>query len=52
MTDDTPKTVAQLLNEMAADICNNYCKYPEIYGDLEGALEEEHCMNCPLGVIG
>ena len=35
--------------EFAKKICDEYCKYPEAYGD-EGFEEmlETHCATCPL----
>ncbi len=44
--------LADLLNDMAADICDNYCKFPEQYQGRECALEEERCKSCPLNIIG
>ena len=44
------KTVAETLEEVANEICNNYCKYPENWdeetmGDL---FDSEVCAKCPL----
>lgn len=38
--------VKQLL-DITEDICSNYCKYPEQYGEQE-KLWEEKCNSCPL----
>ncbi len=46
-----PKTVTSVLEGIANEICDSYCKWPEMYGekneDLDG-LYKEHCDNCPL----
>lgn len=52
-------TVHTLIDEIAKDMCDNYCKYPQIVHEkfLQGEVEEcdksdylaEHyCNNCPL----
>jgi hypothetical protein len=49
--------VTEILDHVGYEICQNYCKYPEQYKDektgeeLETKLYEEHCKNCPLGLI-
>ena len=52
-----PKTITALLNSISEEICDHYCKYPEMYlpknpGDDEDMLEEmmytEICAKCPL----
>ena len=50
------RTITDILDEMAADFCDNYCKWPEKY-TVEGIehsskLYEEHCGDCPLNWIG
>ena len=49
-------TIAELMNKMAADICDNYCKWPEKYktedGDEDGRLYDEKCGDCPLHILG
>ena len=40
-------TVTALLEEIANDFCDNYCKYPSEYAD-EDRLMEEHCERCPI----
>lgn len=43
------KTIPQLLEDIASEICDHYCKYPEQYqGDKQDDLFNEHCDNCPL----
>lgn len=54
MTEQT--TIMGLLSKMAADFCDNYCKWPEQYqaedGEEDGKLYEERCVNCPLNILG
>ena len=51
------KKITTILSEIADDICDNYCKYPDMYvpknpGDDVDLLEEtmytEICAKCPL----
>lgn len=55
MTEPT-KTVTQLLNDMAAKFCNDYCRWPWVYRDGneedEGRMYEEKCNKCPLNILG
>lgn len=46
------KKITEILSDMADDICNNYCKYPNEYDpeehdDVE-LCDSEICANCPL----
>ena len=47
---DENKTIPQLLESIAEDICNNYCRYPlEWDEEKNGELaDSEVCANCPL----
>lgn len=46
------KTIKEQLLDIAEDICDNYCKYPEQWhGDREDLYESETCRNCPLNKI-
>ena len=54
---EEPKTVVGLLNKVAAEICNDYCRWPWIYRDPdgeedEGKMYEEKCSKCPLNILG
>ena len=56
MTEPT-KTVTQLLNDMAARICSDYCRWPWVYRSKdgeedEGKMYEEKCNKCPLNILG
>ncbi len=44
-------SISKQLEEIANEICNNYCKYPEQWDEeKEGCelCESEYCKNCPL----
>ena len=50
------QSITDFLNEVAAEMCNGYCKYPEMEppeGKDENWLEEEGgiCDKCPLGKL-
>ena len=45
------KSITDILNEIAEDICEHYCKYPEQWDEeKEGCelCESDLCKNCPL----
>ena len=46
------KKIVDMLQDISSDICNLYCKYPDIYNKEE---EEdklyEHCDKCPLNKL-
>ena len=45
------KTITAQIEEIKDDICNNYCKWPDIWDEeKEGCelSESDHCRNCPL----
>ena len=45
------KTIPQRLEEIAAEFCDKYCKYPETWDEeKEGCelCESEACANCPI----
>ena len=47
-------TATEIIEEAKADICNNYCKYPEQWNEEETGVElcdSEVCANCPLNRI-
>ena len=48
------KTIANQLEDIAGEICNNYCKYPDQWDeDKEGMdiSESEYCQKCPLNML-
>ena len=49
-TDET-ETIMQQLEKVAAEICDNYCKFMAEMGNDESRwdeLTEKHCDKCPL----
>ena len=36
--------------DLAAEICNHYCRFPEAYDDNDRMIEEK-CNDCPLGEL-
>lgn len=47
------KTISQLLEEVATEICDNYCKY-SVEHSSEKEFEEyldTHCSICPLNKL-
>lgn len=49
--EETAKSVSQIIEEVKMEICDNYCRYTEIYDsndDDYDAMMEERCVNCPL----
>lgn len=47
------KTISQIIEEVASEICDHYCKY--MHGNyLEEELDEvlnKYCSNCPLNKL-
>ena len=54
-TGKSNRSVTGLLDDIAAQICNSYCKWPDQYKDENGeetdALYDEKCSDCPLKLI-
>ena len=44
------KTITDLLAEIAAEICNKYCKYPDACEDVF-ELHKQYCQDCPVNRI-
>ena len=45
------KTVTEPIEEIKNDICNNYCKWPDVWDEeAEGCdlSESDHCRECPF----
>ena len=52
--EEKPKTITQRLEEIAEDICNNYCKYPEQWNEDKMGMElseSKFCQECSLSKI-
>lgn len=57
MSEDSKPTVIGLLNKVAAEICNDYCRWPWVYRATDGEededrMYEEKCNECPLNILG
>ena len=54
MMENKEKTVSEIIKEVKAEICDNYCKYPAIYDTREDSDENydrmlrDKCTRCPL----
>lgn len=49
------KTVREIIEEVRAEICEHYCKWPEKWDEeAEGCelIDSSLCSNCPLGRLG
>lgn len=45
------KTITKQIEEIVEDVCNHYCKWPELWDEeAEGCelSESNICANCPL----
>ena len=52
------KTVTEILEEIEKEICDSYCKYPEIClaevkdpDEAEDRLYDTYCVKCPFNKI-
>ena len=46
------KTVSAILEEVIQSMCDNHCKFPDMYSEAdEDKLYEEHCDKCPLNLL-
>lgn len=49
------ENISNLLESVANDICDKYCKYPDTYKPEEHdgveLCESEICQNCPLNKL-
>ena len=48
------KTIPQILESVAEEICQKYCKYPDLWDDsMEDCelSESSICQNCPLNKL-
>lgn len=49
------ETVSGIIAHVSAEICNNYCKYPNMWDSEKEGCELENseiCKNCPLNLLG
>ena len=48
------QSVVQILQEVVDEMCNKYCKYPDLWDEsVEGIelCESDFCKNCPLNKV-
>ena len=48
------KTITEQIQEVVEDMCQHYCKWPELWGDsMEDCelSESSICQNCPLNKL-
>ena len=46
------KTITQMIEKVAEEMCDKYCKYPSEWDDADGELEDSDiCANCPLNKL-
>jgi hypothetical protein len=46
------KTVPEIIEEIKTQICEDYCRYPRDWDEIEEGMElidSDICTNCPLG---
>ena len=44
-------SIRDILDEIAAEFCDKYCKWPYLWDDEKEGMdlcESEHCENCPM----
>ena len=46
--DEKKITITQILDDIEAEICDEYCKYPYQFSDDEQAELDAICETCPL----
>lgn len=44
------QTISEIVEEVKTEICDNYCKYPDVLDDEE--VLYGMCEQCPLGRLG
>ena len=52
------KTIMEQINAIVDDICDNYCKYPDVCmsekkdpDEAEDMLYQEYCVKCPMRLL-
>lgn len=48
----TQQTIPEIIEEVKTEICDNYCKYPELFSAEEEEVLYGMCEDCPLGRLG
>lgn len=47
--EDKKQTISEIVEEVKTEICDNYCKYPDV---LPEDVLWSNCEKCPLGRLG
>lgn len=47
--EEKKQTIAEIVEEVKCEMCDNYCKYPDI---LPEEVLWSECEKCPLGRLG
>lgn len=45
-------TISDIIEEVKTEICDNYCKYPDLFSAEEEEVLLGMCEECPLGRLG
>ena len=48
------ESVTQIIEGVVEEMCNNYCKWPNLWDEEAEGMElsdSEHCRNCPLNKL-
>lgn len=47
------KSISEIIEEVKADICDHYCKWPDTWDEEEQGetLEDGKCVSCPLSKL-
>ena len=52
MEKNEQQTIPQIIEEVKMAICDNYCKYPDLFSAEEEEVLYGECEKCPLGRLG
>lgn len=47
MESEKQQTVSEIIEQVAAEICDQYCRYPDMYRGCEDIIDF-YCSDCPL----
>lgn len=46
------QTIPEIIEEVKCEICDKYCKYPDLFTAEEEDVLNATCEDCPLGRLG
>ena len=52
MKQEEKQTIPEIIEEVKCEICDNYCKYPDLFTAEEEDVLNATCEKCPLGRLG